>query len=95
LQIPSVARFVSFNGTPAVLPEAEITRLMAGLKDGLQAAPHPYLTAGRRVRITHGPLEGLEGIVIRKKNDWRFVLSLDLIQRSIRLDIDSSLVEPV
>ena len=95
LQIPGVARFVSFNGTPAVLPEAEITRLMAGLKDGLQAAPHPYLTAGRRVRITHGPLEGLEGIVIRKKNDWRFVLSLDLIQRSIRLDIDSSLVEPV
>jgi transcription antitermination factor NusG len=94
LEIPSVARIVSFNGAPAVLPEAEISGLKAGLERGVQAAPHPYLKAGRRVRITHGPLEGLEGIVIRKKNAWRFVLSLDLIQRSIRLDIDSSLVEP-
>ena len=94
LEIPSVARFVSFNGTPAVLPEAEITALKAGLEQGVRAMPHPYLKVGRRVRITHGPLEGLEGIVIRKKNALRFVLSLDLIQRSIRLDIDSSLVEP-
>lgn len=95
LETPGVARFVSFNGTPAVLPEAEITALKAGLEQGVRAMPHPYLRAGRRVRITQGPLEGLEGIVVRKKNAPRFVISLDLIQRSILLDIDVSLVEPV
>ncbi len=94
LQIPSVARLVSFNGTPTVLPEAEIEGLKTALERGLQAAPHPYLKAGKRVRITTGPLEGLEGIVIRKKNSLRFVISLDLIQRSIRLDIEASSIEP-
>jgi len=95
LQLPSVARLVSFNGAPAALPEAEIEALKAGLECGVQAVPHPYLKAGRRVRITRGPLEGLEGIVIRKKNRLRFVISLDLIQRSIQLEIDASSVEPV
>ena len=95
LQIPSVARLVSFNGAPTALPDAEIEILKAGLERGVQAVPHPYLKAGRRVRVTAGPLEGFEGIVIREKNEWRFVISLDLIQRSIRLDIDADSVEPV
>jgi transcription antitermination factor NusG len=95
LEIPSVARLVGFNGTPVVLPEAEIEALKAGLERSVRAAPHPYLRVGRRVRITTGPLEGLEGIVIRKKNALRFVISLDLIQRSIRLDIDALSAEPV
>lgn len=94
LQIPSVARLVSFNGTPTVLPEAEIEGLKTALERGLQAAPYLNLKAGKRVRITTGPLEGLEGIVIRKKNSLRFVISLDLIQRSIRLDIEASSIEP-
>ncbi|HXW14919.1 MAG TPA: antitermination protein NusG, partial [Terriglobia bacterium] len=93
LKIPSVANLVSFNGTPAVLPEAEIEALKKGLERGIQAEPHPYLNIGRRVRITAGPLEGLEGMLVRKKNSWRFVLSLDLIQRSILLDIDAGSLE--
>lgn len=95
LQIPSVARLVSFNGAPAALPDAEIETLKAGLERGVQAVPHPYLKVGRRVRITAGPLEGLEGIMLRKKSGLRFVISLDLIQRSIRLDVDALSVEPV
>ena len=95
LQIPSVANLVSFNGTPAVLPESEIEALKAGLEHGVQAVPHPYLKIGKRVRVTAGPLEGLEGMLIRRKNALRFVISLDLIQRSILLDIDAASVEPV
>jgi transcription antitermination factor NusG len=95
LQIPSLARLVSFNGTPAALPEAEIEALKAGLERGLHAVPHPYLKAGRRVRITTGPLEGLEGIVIRKKNALRFVISLDLIMRSVAIEIAVADLEPI
>jgi transcription antitermination factor NusG len=95
LQIPSVARLVGFNGVPTPLPEAEIEALKAGLEGGARAVPHPYLKVGRRVRINAGPFEGLEGVLIRKKNELRFVISLDLIQRSILLDIEASSVEPV
>jgi len=95
LKIPSVANLVSFNGTPAVLPEAEIEALKAGLEHGVKAEPFPYLKVGKRVRVTAGPLEGLEGILVRRKNALRFVISLDLIQRSILLDIDAASVEPV
>ena len=93
LQIPSVARLVSFNGTPAALPDTEIEALRAGLAEGIQAVPHSYLKIGRRVRVVDGPLQGLEGIVIRQKNQLRFFITLDTIQRSIRLDIDASSVE--
>ena len=95
MQIPSMPRLVSFNGTPAAPPEAEIEALKAGLERGVRAMLHRYLKVGRRVRINTGPLEGLKGIVIRKKNALRFVVSLDLIQHSIRLDIDALSVEPV
>jgi hypothetical protein len=88
-------RLVSFNGTPAAPPEAEIEGLKASLGRGVQTLPHPYLKVGRRVRVTAGPLEGLEGILVRKKNALRFVISLHLIQCSIRLDINASSVEPV
>lgn len=95
LQVPGVAKLVGFNGMPTALPNEEIEALKKSLACGVRAEPHPYLKVGQRVRITSGPLEGLEGIVIRKKNALRFVVSLDLIERSILLDIEASSVEPV
>src|SRR5260370_21861679 len=56
LQVPGVARLISFNGQPAALPDADIEALRAGLATQLRAEPHPYLTVGRRVRVKCGPL---------------------------------------
>src|SRR6266851_8884853 len=66
LKIPGVAKLVGFNGTPTALPEEEIAALRTSLACGVRAEPHPYLTAGRRVRIKAGPLTGLEGILLRR-----------------------------
>src|SRR5271163_2988659 len=63
LQLPSVVRFVSFNGHPVALPEAEIESLRRGLEGCVRMAPHPYLQIGRRVRVRNGPMAGLEGIL--------------------------------
>lgn len=90
LQIPGVAKLVGFGATATPLPKEEIDALRAGLVSGVHAEPHPYLNVGRRVRVKHGPLAGLEGIVLRWKGNWRVVLSLDLIQRSIAVDVDAS-----
>src|SRR6266702_6845712 len=87
LQIPSVVRLVGFNGLPAALDDEEMEILRSGLTERLRIEPHPYLPAGRRVRIKSGPLAGLQGILLRKKASFRFVLSVDLIQRSVVADV--------
>ena len=87
LQIPGVAKLVGFNGAPAALPEAEIETMRTCLSRKLDLAPHPFAHVGRRVRVNAGPLEGLEGIVIREKNRFRFVISLDLINRSASVEV--------
>jgi len=95
LQVPSVARLVGFNGHLAALPDAEIEGLKNGLASGVRAEPHPFLTDGRRVRIKAGPLEGREGILLRRKGNLRVVLSIELIQRSIVVDVDVADVQPL
>jgi len=95
LQIPSVVRLVGFNGQPTALPEGEIEALQKGLLHPLRAEPHPLLTLGRKVRVRNGPLAGLEGMLVRRKRQCRVVLSVDLIQRSIIVDIDAADLEPV
>jgi transcription antitermination factor NusG len=95
LQIPSIVRLVGFNGQPAALPDEEMKILRSGLAEQLRAEPHPYLTAGRRVRVKSGPLAGLEGILVRRKGKSRFVLSLEAMMRSIIADLDEADLEPV
>jgi transcription antitermination factor NusG len=92
LQIPGVVRFVSFNGRPAPLENEEIESLKNAVADG-HAEPHPYLKIGRRVRIKRGPLAGIEGILVRKKDKFRVVISLDLIMRSVATEIEASDLE--
>ena len=94
LQSASVARFVSFQGRPAPLGDGEIHALQAGLQKGMRVEPHPFLCAGRRVRVVRGPLQGAEGILKRRKDRFRLVLSIELIMRSVMLEVDESDVEP-
>jgi transcription antitermination factor NusG len=94
LQLPSVVRFVSFNGHPAPLPDSEIEILSKGLASGIRAEPHPYLKVGHRVRVRSGPLAGAQGILQRKKDKFRVVLSIDLIMRSVAVEVDEADIEP-
>lgn len=95
LQVPGVVRLVGFNGHPTPLPDAEIQALIDLSAQGLTAEPYEYLTVGKRVRIRTGPLQGLEGILVRKKNSFRVVISVDLIMRSVVVDVDAFDLEPV
>jgi len=93
--VPGVAWLVGFDGTPAALPEEEIGALRTSLGRAIQAEPHPYLTAGRRVRMKSGPLAGMEGVLLRRKGSFRLVISIELIQRSVAVDADAADVEAV
>jgi transcription antitermination factor NusG len=95
LTVPGLVRLIGFGGLPMSLPDREFERLRLGLAAELCVQPHPYLKLGQRVRVTSGPFEGLEGILKRKNENFRLVLTLDLIMRSVVLDIDGAQVEPV
>jgi transcription antitermination factor NusG len=95
LQVPGVVRLVGFNNVAAPLPIEDIETLRNGLKLSSHAEPHPYLTVGRRVRIVHGPFEGLVGILVRRKARLRVVVSIQLIMRSVAMDVDVADVAPI
>ena len=95
LQVPGVAQLVGFGGVPAALPAEEIEALRSSLAHGVRAEPHPFLTKGRRVRVRAGPLTGVEGILTRRKNRARFVLSVEPIQRSVAVEVEIADLEPL
>ena len=95
LQVPGAVRLVTFNGQPAALPEQEIECLRNRQSSFGTIEPHPYLCVGRRVRVRSGPLQGLEGIIRRSKDKCRVVFSLDLIMRSVAIEVDEADVELV
>ncbi len=94
-QVPGVAHLVGFDGSPAAIPDQEIDALRASLESGVRAEPHPYLTVGRRVRLRSGPLAGMQGILLRRKGNFRVVISIELIQRSLVVHLDAVDVEAV
>ena len=94
LQVPGAVRLVTFNGRPAALPEQEI-ECLRNRQSNSKIEPHPYLRVGRRVRVRSGPLQGLEGIIRRSKDKCRLVFSLDLIMRSVAVEVDEADVDLV
>src|SRR5262245_339492 len=80
----------------AVVPEEEIFAIRAVLRSRLSIHPHPYLREGQRVRIMRGPLSGVEGILVDgKANKGRLVLSVELLQQSVAVEVDCTDVEKV
>ncbi len=94
LGLSSVLSIAGSSHEPAPLPDEEIERLRSGLLE-VNAEPHPVLTVGERVRIRRGPLEGLHGIVSRQKNQFRVVLTLDLIMKSVAVEVCVDDTEPI
>ena len=95
LRLPGVVRFVSFNGQPIPLAGDDLEALRNALSQGVRAEHHPYLTAGRRVKVVRGPLTGARGILIRVKTNCRIVISIEAIMRAVSVEIDESHIEPV
>lgn len=95
LEVPGVVQLVSAGSAPVPLVDNEIEILSKGLSDRLKAEPHPYLKVGNRVRIKSGPLTGLEGILLRHKDDFRVVISVDLIMKSMSVEIAMADLETI
>ncbi len=79
----------------AAVPDRQIEAIQKVYSARQPVLPHPYLREGERVRIRGGLLDGAEGILLRKKlNKGLFIVSIDLLQRSVAVEVDAALVEP-
>jgi transcription antitermination factor NusG len=86
---------ILYNGERvAVIPDEEIEGIRRAVEGPFRVEPHPFLRCGERVRVTRGSLEGVEGVLVRKKSLYRLILSVDMLAQSVAVEIDASDVEP-
>ncbi len=85
---PGVVSVLGFGGKPAPIPDDEINAIENVLRSGLAAEPCAFLRQGQRIRLQRGPLTGLEGILVQKKSNWRLVVSVEMLQRSLSVEVD-------
>jgi len=94
LEVPGVISIVGGPRKSLSVPDSYIDFLREGLKQG-KIEPHPYLTAGTNVRICSGVLSGAEGVLLRKKNNFRVVITLEMIMKSVAVEVGIHDIEPV
>jgi transcriptional antiterminator NusG len=92
LGLPGIVSLVSFNNVPAAVPESQIESLKQAVILG-RAEPYVYLHSGKRVRVTAGPLVGLEGVVVTVKNRVQVIVSFEWMARSVAVSLDTADVE--
>jgi len=95
LTIPGVVHVVGVGKNPVPIDESEITAIQTSIKSGLPRQPWPFLQVGDRVRIEHGPLGGVEGILLRFGGHHSLVVSVSLLQRSVAVQINEDWVRAV
>ncbi len=75
------------------ISDYEIEALLTLVNSGLAVTPHSYLREGQRVRITGGPLKGVDGFLVENRSERGIlILSVDLLQRSVAVQIDCTWV---
>lgn len=95
LTVPGVVGLVGFGKTPSPVPDQEIESIRKMVQSGLLVVPWPFIRLGQRVLIERGPLAGVEGILKELKGEWRLVVSVPLLQRSVSAEVDRSWVHPL
>lgn len=94
LSTPGVFSIIGSARNGWELPELEIQALQRGVCCR-NVEPHTYLAVGDRARVKSGVLAGLEGVVIRKKNNLQIILTLDQIMRSVAIEVHADELEAI
>jgi len=94
LDTPGISRIVGFGGRPTPIPDGEMEAIRMAVASKLPVRQWPHLKPGDRVRIERGPLKGVEGTLIRDKDGYQLVVGVELLQRSIAVQLDADSVVP-
>ena len=91
---PGVHMILCRGNRVATIPETEIEAIQRAVDGSYRLEPHPFLKCGMRVRVVRGALEGVEGILTRKKNICRLILSVEMLAQSVAVEVHAADVEP-
>ena len=90
LKCTGVVNIVSFDGDIAPIPAHEIDGIRRLVESDLQFDPCPLIREGMMVQVTHGPLKGVVGRLVRKGAHARLILSVDLIGQAVSVEVDAA-----
>jgi transcription antitermination factor NusG len=95
LTTPGVFAIVSRGRVPESVPDEEIAAVQASCAAQLPVTPWPYLERGDAVLVEVGALRGVQGIFVSEKGTGRLVLSINMLRRSVAVEMDRDWVRPV
>jgi transcription antitermination factor NusG len=95
LTIPGALHFIGIGKVPVPIEDSEIAVIQNAVRSGLPAEPWAYLEVGQLVRLDDGPLAGLEGILIETRKQYRVVVSISLLKRSVAVEIERNWATPL
>ncbi len=92
---PGIHTILYHGEQVALIPSHEMDAIRTAANGQPGIEPHPFLKCGERVRVTRGSLQGITGILVRKKSLYRLVLSVEMLSQSVAMEIDVADVEPI
>lgn len=95
LSTPGVHSIVGFGGRPAAIEKSQVDAVRLAVENHFRVEPHPFLRSGDRVRVRSGSLVGVEGILVRKRSFARLIISADLLQKSVSIEVDAGSIERI
>lgn len=95
LGVFGVVRMLSSHGAPASIDDAELDSVRLCVEGGVRLEVRPLLKVGQRVRVRGGLLEGVEGVIARRKDSRSLIVPVSLIHQSVAVEVDAGLLEPL
>lgn len=95
LTTPGIHTILYAGEQIATIPGDEIDAIRKAVESRSRVEPHPFLRCGETVRVIRGSLEGVQGVLVRKKSLYRLVLSVEMLAQAVAVEIDAADIEPV
>jgi transcription antitermination factor NusG len=95
LRTPGVLGFVGSERQGTPIPDEQIESLRTAIRGKIPCVVHPFVSAGKRVRILGGSLDGVEGILMGQGGEQSVVVSVELLRRSVSIRVEGYDIEAV
>lgn len=95
LRTPGVISFVGSERQGTPIPDVQIESLRTTFDQGVLCVPYPFIDVGKRVRIRGGSLDGVEGVLVHKREGQSLVVSVHLLLRSVAIRVEGYDLEPI
>ncbi|MCX8124805.1 MAG: UpxY family transcription antiterminator [Spirochaetes bacterium] len=95
LKVQGVVKILGDSSGYKPVPQEQVDAIYKMVHSKCDIDEHPYLKEGQKVRITDGPLMGIQGILVSKDKEHHVVVSIDILQKGVSVKVDIHDVEPI